>query len=129
MQDTYLSALQSLGAASFKNSVSLSGSSSSSPGMAAPGMAKKVYERCVLLGVKVSNARRAVDFLFVLAPRQFLTLHEQTDDVSRATSSLSKKVKMYTVCLYLHAKHFSKSCQRAVFAVIASNAYITIFSC
>lgn len=40
MQDTYLSALQSLGAASFKNSVSLSGSSSS-PGMAAPGMGKK----------------------------------------------------------------------------------------
>lgn len=39
MQDTYLSALQSLGAASFKNSQSLSGGSSA--GMAAPGMAKK----------------------------------------------------------------------------------------
>ncbi|KAL7729421.1 hypothetical protein ACLKA6_008984 [Drosophila palustris] len=40
MQDTYLSALQTLGAASFKNSQSLSGGSSSL-GMAAPGMAKK----------------------------------------------------------------------------------------
>lgn len=40
MQDTYLSALQSLGAASFKNSQSLSGGSSAT-GMAAPGMAKK----------------------------------------------------------------------------------------
>ncbi|EDW14691.2 uncharacterized protein LOC6573139 [Drosophila mojavensis] len=39
MQDTYLSALQSIGAASFKNSQSLSSGSSS--GMAAPGMAKK----------------------------------------------------------------------------------------
>ncbi|KAH8406947.1 hypothetical protein KR222_001259, partial [Zaprionus bogoriensis] len=40
MQDTYLSALQSLGAASFKNSQGLSGGSSTA-GMAAPGMAKK----------------------------------------------------------------------------------------
>ncbi|KAH8310519.1 hypothetical protein KR044_001761 [Drosophila immigrans] len=40
MQDTYASAIQSLGAASFKNSQSLSGGSSSL-GMAAPGMAKK----------------------------------------------------------------------------------------
>lgn len=40
MQDTYLSALQSLGAASFKNSQSFSGGSSAA-GMAAPGMAKK----------------------------------------------------------------------------------------
>ncbi|EDV90723.1 GH14017 [Drosophila grimshawi] len=39
MQDTYLSALQSIGAASFKNSGSLSAGSSN--GMAAPGMAKK----------------------------------------------------------------------------------------
>ncbi|EDW58532.2 uncharacterized protein Osi24 [Drosophila virilis] len=39
MQETYLSALQSIGAASFKNSQSLSAGSSS--GMAAPGMAKK----------------------------------------------------------------------------------------
>lgn len=43
MQDTYLSALQSIGAASFKNSQSLSGSSSSlaGGGGAAPGMTKK----------------------------------------------------------------------------------------
>ncbi|EDV43730.1 uncharacterized protein Dana_GF16374, isoform B [Drosophila ananassae] len=43
MQDTYLSALQSIGAASFKNSQSLSGSSSSLGGVggAAPGMTKK----------------------------------------------------------------------------------------
>ncbi|XP_051863033.1 uncharacterized protein LOC117576351 [Drosophila albomicans] len=40
MQDTYASAIQSLGAASFKNSQSLSGGSSSL-GNAAPGMAKK----------------------------------------------------------------------------------------
>ncbi|XP_017103920.2 uncharacterized protein Osi24 isoform X2 [Drosophila bipectinata] len=41
MQDTYLSALQSIGAASFKNSQSLSGSSSSLGGGGAPGMTKK----------------------------------------------------------------------------------------
>ncbi|XP_030370675.1 uncharacterized protein LOC115621226 [Scaptodrosophila lebanonensis] len=40
MQDTYLSALQSIGAASFKNSQSLSAGSSTA-GLAAPGMAKR----------------------------------------------------------------------------------------
>ncbi|XP_017046692.1 uncharacterized protein LOC108091825 [Drosophila ficusphila] len=40
MQDTYLSALQSIGAASFKNSQSMSGSFSAGAG-AAPGMTKK----------------------------------------------------------------------------------------
>nr|XP_036675121.1 uncharacterized protein LOC108018511 [Drosophila suzukii] len=41
MQDTYLSALQSIGAASFKNSQSMSGSFSAGAGGGAPGMTKK----------------------------------------------------------------------------------------
>ncbi|XP_041631654.1 uncharacterized protein Osi24 [Drosophila kikkawai] len=41
MQDTYLSALQSIGAASFKNSQSMSGSLSAGGGVGAPGMTKK----------------------------------------------------------------------------------------
>ncbi|KAH8265385.1 hypothetical protein KR038_005416 [Drosophila bunnanda] len=41
MQDTYLSALQSIGAASFKNSQSMSGSLSAGGGGGAPGMTKK----------------------------------------------------------------------------------------